>query len=342
VWKANFAAPESAAWHSTLSPVLASLDLFDADYSTGQTVTTELNLINDSWHDAEVKVDLLLTRECPEWIPEAECLDRPIRKWSYEFALGADSMEKAPVTWKLPEEEGAYWLAARLTGVPGRPVLSQRFVRAIQPVDVPESLRQRTYVVLGGSDAASAFFDSRGLRTWDQVDQLSPADHTVVIWDAERLTPAEKRNARALCEFADRGGHVLVLAASSWNWPELCRVDIKHGPRFSRVFPHRNLRGALIDSLDPQWLIRWNGLPGTVAVGTLEGSVMERAEKLLWAREAETTVTAWVPAASGQARILFSQLDLQRRVERSSPFYDPAAERILLMMLEQVNEGKAR
>src|SRR5262245_64182058 len=36
VWKANYAAPESAAWHSSLSPVLASLDLFNANYLTCQ------------------------------------------------------------------------------------------------------------------------------------------------------------------------------------------------------------------------------------------------------------------------------------------------------------------
>ena len=65
VWKGGYAAPPSAAWHSALSPVLASLDLFDPDYFTAQEVTTDLYLINDSWHDAQVHVDLLLTRECP-------------------------------------------------------------------------------------------------------------------------------------------------------------------------------------------------------------------------------------------------------------------------------------
>ena len=53
VWKAGYAAPQSAAWHSALSPVLASLDLFDPNYRTGQQVTTDLYLINDSWHDAD-------------------------------------------------------------------------------------------------------------------------------------------------------------------------------------------------------------------------------------------------------------------------------------------------
>jgi hypothetical protein len=37
----------------------------------------------------------------------------------------------------------------------------------------------------------------------------------------------------------------------------------------------------------------------------------------------KTTVMAAVPAASGIGRILFSQLDLQRRVDPASASYDP-------------------
>jgi hypothetical protein len=60
---------------------------------------------------------------------------------------------------------------------------------------------------------------------------------------------------------------------------------------------------------------------------------MDQAERILWAREPKTTVVAWLPAASGVGRILFSQLDLQRRVDPTSPTYDPVAERILLNLL---------
>jgi hypothetical protein len=84
-------------------------------------------------------------------------------------------------------------------------------------------------------------------------------------------------------------------------------------------------------------LVRWNGLPGTVAFGAIEGAVMARAEteteKILWAREPKTTVMAAVPAATGDGRIVFSQLDLQRRVDPSKPDYDPVAERVLLNLL---------
>ena len=333
VWKANYAAPQSAAWHSSLSPVLASLDLFDPDYRTGQEVTTDLHLINDSWHDANIHVDLLLTRECPEFIPEAKCFDSPVSKWSYDFAPKADSIEKVPVTWKLPEAEGGYWLTARMTGGAGRPVLSQRFVRAVKPSVVPDAAKQRMYVVLGSSDGARAFFKTMGLRASDHFGELSPDTHGVVIWNATHLTEDEKRNAKALCDFAGRGGRVVVLSTPSWDWVELCDVKISHEPRFSRVFPYRDLKNSPFEGIDHRWLIRWNGLPGTVAFGALEGAAMARAERILWAREPKTTVMAVVPAASGGGHIVFSQLDLQGRLDRSKPNFDPATERVLINLI---------
>jgi hypothetical protein len=99
------------------------------------------------------------------------------------------------------------------------------------------------------------------------------------------------------------------------------------------VFPCGDLGGSPLEGIDPRWLVRWNGFPGTVAVGSLEGGVMARATKLLWAREPKTTVLALVPAASGTGHILFSQLDLQRRVDPSKPDFDPGAERVLLQLL---------
>jgi hypothetical protein len=327
------AAPQSAAWHSALSPVLASLDLFDPNYRTGQEVTTDLHLINDSWHEAQVHVELVLTRENPEFIPQAQCFDQPLSTWDFAFTLAADSIRTVPVTWKLPEAEGCYWLTARTTGVEGRPVLSQRCVRAFNPPVVPNAAKERTFVLLGASDASRGFFGRWGLRLSDHLDDLSSQTHTVVIWNATRLIADEKRSARALCDFAGRGGPMIVLAAPSWDWSELCEVRLSREPRFSRVFRHRESAGSLLAGLDSQWPIRWNGFPGTVASGALQGAVMDRAQKVFWAREPTTTVMAFIPAASGNGRILFSQLDLQRRVDSASPDYDPAAEHILLSLL---------
>jgi hypothetical protein len=84
--------------------------------------------------------------------------------------------------------------------------------------------------------------------------------------------------------------------------------------------------------------MRWNGLPGTVAVGSLDGPVLAAAGKLLWVREPKTCVAAEVPVAGGKGTIFFSQLDVQRHVDRSKPGFDPVAERILINMLRLNSE----
>jgi hypothetical protein len=88
-------------------------------------------------------------------------------------------------------------------------------------------------------------------------------------------------------------------------------------------------------------VLRWNGLPGTVAIGSLEGPALAGAEKILWVREPETCVAAEVPVAGGKGTILFAQLDVQRHVDRSQPECDPVAERILVNLLQGMR-GKGK
>ncbi len=336
VWKAGYAAPASAAWHSSLSPVLASLDLFDASYRPGQEVTTNLHLINDSWNDASIHVDIMLTNECPEYIPEASCFGRPVSKWSHDFKLKADSLTQTPVKWKLPEREGNYWLTARTTGVPGRPVLSQRFVRAVGPPIVSTALRQRRYIVLGNDHTAESWFKSHGLQIGHDLNGLKAGRDLILIWNADRLTAEQKRSANVIRRFVAAGGRVVVLGTRHWDWNELC--DVKAGEtRGSRAFLHENAKHPMLSGIQPEWLIRWNSRPGTVAVANLEGPGIEAAEKTLWVRDPETCVAAEIPIVGGKGTILFSQLDLQWRVNRSEPAYDPVAERILVNILKQPN-----
>jgi len=333
VWKAGFATPLSAAWHSSLSPVLASLDLFDANYLTGQEVATELHLINETWHEANVHVDLLLTEEHPEFVPEAACFKKPLAKWGFDFTLKADSVRVVPVKWKLPEQQGSYWLTARTTGAKKRPVLSQRFIRAVTPPQVPASARQRTFVVLGGGRRSAAYFKAKGLKTTTSLAGLDPKTHAVVVWNADNVKPAEKRAASTpLRDFAAAGGRVTVLdhrGAHKWSWKGLCNVDLSWSGT-SRVFLYPGRKHPILRGIGADWMKRWNGLPGTVAFGGIIGPAMKNATKILWTNDPNTPVVAEVPAAKGGGVILFSRLDLHRRVDRSKPTYDPVADRILL------------
>jgi hypothetical protein len=336
VWKANYASPLSACWHSSLSPVLASLDLFDASYLTGQEVTTDLFLINDSWHDASIHVDVMLTEECPEYFPEAACFEKPVSKWSYDFKLQADTLTTTSVTWKLPGQEGSYCLTARTTGTEGRPVLSQRFVRAVAPPVVTDALRDRRFVVLGADAAAESWFASHRLQTARDLDGLRPRRDVVVIWDAKNLEAEHKRRVNVLRRFVSAGGKVVVLGTRHWDWRELC--DVKTGdPRGSRVFLYEGVSHPMLAGIRPDWLIRWNGLPGTVTVGNLDGPALETARKILWVRGPATCVAAELPVTRGEGTIFFSQLDVQRHVHRSESTYDPVAERILINALIQGN-----
>jgi hypothetical protein len=80
-------------------------------------------------------------------------------------------------------------------------------------------------------------------------------------------------------------------------------------------------------------------LPGTEAAGSLKGPAPTAAEKLLWVRESKTPVAAEVPVTGGSGTVLFSQLAVQGRVDRSQPGYDPVAERILLNALQAPGSG---
>lgn len=340
-WKAGYAQPVSAAWHSALSPVLASLDLFNPNYLTDQQVTTELYLINDSWQDAKIHVDLLLTKENPEFIPEAECFSRPVAKWSYDYELKADSLQRVPVTWKLPEQEGQYWLTARTTGIPGRPVLSQRVVRAITAPASPKMTR--TIVLLGGDAAAGAYLRSKGLSVSDGFSDLRPSEDMVLIWNADALAPDDKSSVGKLSEFASAGGRIVVLSASVWSWPELCDITIPKPPPYewmsesfvySRVFPYAGANHPLLSGVLLESLMRWNGLPGTVALAPLQGPAIASGTNILWARQPDQdhVIMSEVPARRG-GTILFSQLDIRSHLDEGSQSYDPAAEKMLLNML---------
>jgi len=335
-WKTGFARPVSACFHSTLSPVLASLDLFNPNYLTDQEITTDLYLINDSWQPADIHVELLLTKENPEFIPDANCLENPLAKWSFDYQLQADSLRSEPVKWKLPSTEGNYWLTAKTTGPSVKSVLSQRFVRAVAPPQVPPAAKQKTFVLLGSDEQAKQFFKAKGLETVSEVNSPDPKKHMVIIWNAAKLSGKVKKNTDSLLEFASAGGKIAVLSTSSWDWSALADVSLGRDRGFSRIFAYGNVTHPMLYGIHRKWLMRWNGLPGTVALTTIEGPAMKDARKILWAREPGNTVVAEVPInSSKKGYILFSQLAIQSHLDKSAKSYDPVAERLLLNLLAQ-------
>jgi len=185
-------------------------------------------------------------------------------------------------------------------------------------------------------DAAESWFRSHGLQIGNDLDGLKTNKDVVVIWNANRLTVEEKRRADVVRRFVAAGGRVVVLGTRHWDWSALC--DVKAGEvRGSRAFPYEKVKHPMLSGIRPEWLIRWNGLPDTVAVANLEGPGVEAAEKILWVRDPGTCVAAEIPITGDRGTILFSQLDVQRHVNSSELAYDPVAERILINMLKQTD-----
>ena len=96
----------------------------------------------------------------------------------------------------------------------------------------------------GGDHAAGTFFNAHCLHTSANLNSLVPGRHLVVVWNASHLSPDEKRQTKALNGFLRAGGKTVVLATPTWDWLEFYDVKIKHDPRFSRVFPCKDLTFA--------------------------------------------------------------------------------------------------
>ena len=169
VWKADYAAPQSAAWHSSLSPVLASLDLFDAglpDRPGGH-------------HRPAPHQRFLARRQSPRRsaadprMPRVHSRGRVLRQPGQQVELrfrpeggfhreGSRHLEAAG-RGRLLLADGSHdrrGRAARCSASASCAPSSRR--------SCPTRLKQRTFVVLGSSEAARAFFKSKGLRTSDR------------------------------------------------------------------------------------------------------------------------------------------------------------------------------
>jgi hypothetical protein len=344
LWYGSFS--KVSAPYSFFSPVLASLDLYDPSFETGAVVTTDLHLMNDSWSDTDLDVDVFVTSADPQFEPDAATFNTPVAQWSYSYFAPADTVTIVPITWQAPSTRGNYWLTARATGsgILGNPVISQRFLHIVEPATIPASLLTKRFVVLGSDPEAVAFFSAKGLTTSTDTSSLDPNNDLVIIWNPANLTATERASAVALCNFADAGGHVVVLAASSWSWPALCDVQVGTYAS-SRAFLYAGAQHAMLKGILPEFFTRWNSVNrrGLVADNYLDN--LSGANEILWDYkpyevQPTKTLVAEVPAATGTGMILFSQLDIRLRLDNTSIYYDPVAERVLVNMLKMVDQGQ--
>ncbi|KPK79390.1 MAG: hypothetical protein AMJ81_13315 [Phycisphaerae bacterium SM23_33] len=329
-WRADYPTPMAAALHSCMTPVLASLDLFDRNFLAGKEVATRTVLINELHEHAPAALDVYVTAKNPLFVPDADALEAAVSHQSLELHLKADSFAEKTIRWKMPEVEGVYYLAAVLRREGDKPVISQRTVRAIDPKVTAGGLNKRNVVIIGATAAAEGWLKGHEIpfAAWDGKGKL--AGEVAVVWDAGRVSDAARANAAAIRRFVSAGGRLVILNQRGWEWKELADFELRQEVS-SRAFPHVRARHAMLAGVNPEFLKRFNGLPGTVADRVITGEALKDATKLLWIVRPEYTVAAALPA--GQGEIVICTLNLKSRIHKAQPNYDPAAERILLNLI---------
>jgi len=336
-WREEFPTPMAAALHSSMAPVLASLDLFDRNYVVGREVTTPLNLINELHDDVEARIDLYITPRNPLVVPDADALAAAIWRTKLERKLKADTIVVEDIHWQAPDEPGTYYLAAVLTRRGARPVVSQRMVRSVLRADPAERLKAKRLLVLGKNEAIDKFLRTARADVRTTLPWLGGimADAVVVCGSAEPSEDQRKNSARIL-RYVRSGGRLIILCQDKWSRKELVDFRVSRGGGWldgpsSRVFPYEGVDHSILAGVDPECLKRWNGLPGTISDGWVRGAIAAEATRLLWQQDPQRPVVVSLKMGAGE--VLICLLQLGERINPDSRNYDPVAERILLNAL---------
>jgi len=330
-WRDDYPTPMAAALHSAMSPVLASIDLFDRNFLAGTEVSSRLVLINEMHEDVPAKIDIYVTPKDPQFVPDEGALAAAISHQSFDHVFKADSTAEKTIRWQVPRRQGVYYLAVVVRRSGDRPVVSQRVVRAFANEMPAERLKAKRAVVLGASRNAEAWLKGRGVGyTTSLRDGVIRAD-VLLIWDAGKISESQRSAATPiLLDFVKRGGKLVILSQARWTWKEL--VDFKPAREFSsRAFLYPGVEHPMLAGIGPEFLKRWNGLPGRIADHAIEGDLLKRGKKLLWIENPQHAIAVSLPVGRGEILVCF--LKIKPRISRTSKTYDPVAERILCNLI---------
>ena len=335
-WRQEFPTPMAAALHSSMSPVLASLDLFDRNYLSGQNISTPLYLINELPSDQPVKIDAYITPANPLLVPDAAALAEAVWHESFERVFKGDTIAVEQLRWSVPNKLGAYYLVVVLTRQGARPVVSQRMIRSLARADAAGALKHKRFILLAPDEAIVKWMKSNNLPYSTTLGKGRIDADTIVICDVAKVSRDDLAAAPAIIEFVLSGGKLVILNQPKWTWKELVDFEINRWRNWlngvsSRVFRYEGIETSILSGVDPEHLKRWNGLPGTISDGWIKGEILDKGKRLLWQEKPERTVTFSMPMGKGE--ILICLLHLTERLNAGSKCYDPVAERVFVNLL---------
>jgi hypothetical protein len=328
-WRPDWPAPISAVLHSVMSPVLASLDLYDRNYRPGQQVATDAVLINELGREVSATLELHLTPRDPLFIPDEAVLAAGVLLSRETIRLQPYSMTRHKLTWRAPAQPGSAFLAAVLRRPEAKPVVSQRVVRSIPAAE--SDLAGRRVAVLGSDKTIRAWLASQRATVADAgADEPISAD-VLLVWDHRTVTDAERARTAAVLDFVKSGGRLVVFQhGQEWTWKDLLDLEALVG-RASRAFAVPGAAHRFLNGIEPEWLKRWNGMARPIADSSIQGAFLKDATPLLWMEKPDRVCTATLPLGKGE--VVVTTLHVQDRVDPACDAYDPAADRILFNLL---------
>jgi hypothetical protein len=335
-WRPDYATPMAAALHSSMAPVLASLDLLYRNFVAGRHVTTSLHLINELHEPVDARLELCVTPANPLFVPDAEALAAAIWRDERDVALAADSHEMVEVSWPVPATPGTYYVAAVLRRPGDAPVVSQRTVRSLREPSLPEAAAGPVVAVVGVDDTLAAWLARHGVETVPATAEGIAGASVVLAWDPSGLASLGPEVEEALAQAVEGGSRLVIVqpaGALSTKVVAFTLGDRGDGwePRTTRVFPYPGADHPMLAGIDPDCLMRWNGSFGQIVDHNLGGAAVEEATKILWAEEQGRPVA--VALRRGEGEIVILTLHLRHRVDPGGDDYDPCAEQILLNLL---------
>jgi len=331
-WRPDFPTPMAAALHSSMAPVLASVELFDRNFRAGSEVEAPLHLINELHREVTARLDVYITPQNPLFVPDAAALEAAVWHEGRELSLKADSHVVEKVRWEVPTEENTYYLAVVLTRQGDRPVVSQRTIRALAAPGKREGAGR--VLIAGDAPELERALVGLGVACAPFAADAAGNGGTLLVWGGRLPEDAELR--RAAGELAEQGGRVVLFcmekggwdAKAEFDWPVPFTIEGTDGSMC--VFPYPDAEHPLLRGIRPDWLRVWNGLPNVIADTSIGGQAAEQGQKLLWQEHPDRPVA--VRLAMGKGGVLILTLRMDGRLGPGER-YDPVAERMLLNLL---------